>query len=99
MICPVCNAARGPKASFEICSYLWAIPFDIEFPVQDRFAFVAGKFAWPGFDYLQPFEAKERNAYNGFSQAIVRSTGQPGRISLRAASPDLGSVTCDLKAK
>jgi hypothetical protein len=99
MICPVCNAIRGPKTSVEICSYLWETPLDIALRGQDQFAFVAGEFVWTGFDYQESFEAKERSAYNGFCQANVRSTGQTGRISLKAASPSLRSVTAGLKAK
>jgi hypothetical protein len=61
--------------------------------------FLAGEFVWTGFDNLEPFDAKEPNGRNSLCQAIMRSTGQPRRISLKAASPGLRSVTADLKAK
>lgn len=48
---------------------------------------------------FEPFQAKERNAYNGLCLAIVRSTGQPGRIRLKATAPGLRPATVDLKAK
>jgi beta-galactosidase len=48
---------------------------------------------------FEPFQANERKAYNGLCLAIVRSTGQPGPISLKATSPGLRPATVDLKAK
>ena len=48
---------------------------------------------------FEPFQAKERNAYNGLCLAIVRSTGQPGPISLKATGPGLRPAKVDLKAK
>jgi beta-galactosidase len=40
---------------------------------------------------LEPFQSKERNAYNGLALAIVRSTGEPGTIVVKAESPGLAS--------
>lgn len=48
---------------------------------------------------FEPFQAKERNAYNGLCLAIVRSTGQPGRLRLKATAPGLRPAAVDLKAQ
>jgi beta-galactosidase len=38
---------------------------------------------------LESFQSKERNAFNGLALAIVRSTGEPGTIVVKAESPGL----------
>jgi beta-galactosidase len=40
---------------------------------------------------LESFRSKERNAFNGLALAIVRSTGEPGTIVVKAESPGLTS--------
>jgi beta-galactosidase len=40
---------------------------------------------------LEPFQSKERNAFNGLALAIVRSTGQPGTIVVKAESAGLAA--------
>ena len=48
---------------------------------------------------FEPFQAKERTAYNGLCLVIVRSTGQPGTMSLKARSPGLPSAEVTLQAE
>ena len=49
---------------------------------------------------FEPFQANERNAYNGRALVIVRSeAGVPGVIVLKAASSRLASAECKLKSK
>jgi beta-galactosidase len=38
---------------------------------------------------LEPFQATNKRAFNGLALAIVRSTGQPGTIRVRASSDGL----------
>ncbi len=45
------------------------------------------------------FQAKERKAFNGLCLAIVRGTGQPGTIVVKASSPGLRPAEVRLKAK
>jgi beta-galactosidase len=48
---------------------------------------------------FEPFQAKERNAYNGLCLVVVRSTGKDGTIALRASSAGLQSAQVKIKAK
>jgi beta-galactosidase len=48
---------------------------------------------------LESFQSKERNAFNGLALAIVRSTGQPGSIILKAESPDLAPTDVKIRAR
>ena len=49
---------------------------------------------------FEPFQATERNAYNGLALVIVRShAGAPGTIVLKAASPGLASAEVTIKSK
>jgi beta-galactosidase len=48
---------------------------------------------------FEPFQARERTAYNGLCLVIVRATGQPGPMSLKASSPGLPSAEVKLRAK
>ena len=48
---------------------------------------------------FEPFQSHERNAYNGLCLVIVRSTGQPGEMTLKATSPSLASTEVKLQAK
>jgi beta-galactosidase len=48
---------------------------------------------------FEPFQAKERTACNGLCLVIVRSTGQPGTMILKARSPGLQSAEVKLQAK
>ena len=49
---------------------------------------------------FEPFQAKERNAYNGRVLVIVRSeAGVPGIIVLRAVSSGLASAESKIKSK
>jgi beta-galactosidase len=48
---------------------------------------------------FEPFQAKERAAYNGLCLVIVRSTGQSGTMILKARSPGLESAEVKLQAK
>jgi beta-galactosidase len=48
---------------------------------------------------FEPFQAKDRTACNGLCLVIVRSTGQPGTMSLKARSPGLPSAEVKLRAK
>ncbi len=48
---------------------------------------------------LESFQAKEKNAFNGLCLAIVRSTGQPGTITLTATSPGLAPAETTIKTK
>ena len=41
---------------------------------------------------FEPFQAKERNAYNGLALVIVRAT-QPGKITLKAHADGLKGAT------
>jgi len=49
---------------------------------------------------FEPFQATERNAFNGLALVIVRSrAGAPGTIVLKAASPGLASAEVTIKSK
>jgi beta-galactosidase len=48
---------------------------------------------------LEPFQSKERNAYNGLALAIIRSTGEAGSIVLKAESPGLQSASVKLRSR
>jgi beta-galactosidase len=48
---------------------------------------------------LEPFQAHERNAYNGLCLVILRSTGQTGTMVLKASSPGLAPVEVKVKAE
>jgi beta-galactosidase len=49
---------------------------------------------------FEPFQAKERNAYNGRALVMVRSqTGAPGIIRLKAVSPGLASAQVIIESK
>ncbi len=47
---------------------------------------------------FEPFQAKERNAYNGLALVIVRAT-QPGAITLTAHSDGLKDATLKISAQ
>ena len=47
---------------------------------------------------LEPFQAHERNAYNGLCLVILRSTGQAGTMVLKASSPGLAPAEVKVKA-
>src|SRR5262249_23302089 len=48
---------------------------------------------------FEPFQAKEHSAYNGLCLVIVRSTGEPGTILLKAASNALKPAEVKITAK
>lgn len=48
---------------------------------------------------FEPFQASERNAFNGLCLVIVRSTGKPGSILLKAGSDRLQGAQVKLVAK
>ena len=48
---------------------------------------------------FEPFQSKERAAFNGLCLVIVRSTGQSGSIVLKATSPELKGAEVKLQAK
>jgi beta-galactosidase len=49
---------------------------------------------------FEPFQATQRNAYNGLALVIVRShAGAPGTIVLKAVSPGLASAEVTIKSK
>ena len=48
---------------------------------------------------FEPFQAQERNAYNGLCLVIVRSTGQAGTMVLKARSPGLAPAEVKVKAE
>jgi beta-galactosidase len=48
---------------------------------------------------FEPFQSKDRNAYNGLCLVIIRSTGQGGAIVLKATSPSLQSAQTKIQAK
>jgi beta-galactosidase len=48
---------------------------------------------------FEPFQAREHSAYNGLCLAIIRSTGAPGTIVLKATSPGLKPTQVKLQAK
>ncbi|MGH7972067.1 MAG: DUF4982 domain-containing protein, partial [Limisphaerales bacterium] len=48
---------------------------------------------------FEPFQASERNAFNGLCLVIVRSTGKPGQIILKAGSDRLQGAQVKLVAK
>ena len=48
---------------------------------------------------FEPFQAKERNAFNGLCLVVVRSIDKPGSISLTASSPGLATAETTIKAK
>ena len=47
---------------------------------------------------LEPFQAPERNAFNGLCLAILRSTGQAGTMVLKANSPGLAPAEVKVEA-
>lgn len=78
---------------------------DRVFASEDRHPFVAGGFAWSGWDHLgdptdmTPSPARERAAFNGLCLAIARGVaGAPGTVRLRAEPGALGSATVTLCA-
>jgi beta-galactosidase len=48
---------------------------------------------------FEPFQAKEHDAYNGLCLVIVRSTGKPGSILIKATTPGLAPAEVKLQAK
>jgi beta-galactosidase len=48
---------------------------------------------------FEPFQAKTHSAFNGLCLAVVRSTGQPGKIVLRATADGLKTAEVKLDAK
>jgi beta-galactosidase len=48
---------------------------------------------------FEPFQAKGHDAYNGLCLVIVRSTGQPGSIVLKASTSGLSPAEVKLQAK
>jgi beta-galactosidase len=48
---------------------------------------------------FEPFQSRERNAFNGLCLVIIRSTGLPGQITLRATSPSLESAEVKIQSK
>ncbi|HWX18635.1 MAG TPA: beta-galactosidase GalB [Candidatus Binatia bacterium] len=48
---------------------------------------------------FESFQAKDHSAYNGLCLAIVRSTGEPGTIVLKATSPGLKATELKLQVK
>jgi beta-galactosidase len=49
---------------------------------------------------LEPFQAKEHNAFNGLALVIVRAkAGQPGTIKLEAEADGLESATTRINSK
>jgi beta-galactosidase len=48
---------------------------------------------------FEPFQAKQHSAYNGLCLVIVRSTGEPGTILLKAASNALKPAEVKITAK
>ncbi|MGO8929590.1 MAG: beta-galactosidase GalB [Limisphaerales bacterium] len=48
---------------------------------------------------FEPFQSREHSAYNGLCLAIIRSTGAPGTIVLKATSPDLKPAQVKIQAK
>jgi len=48
---------------------------------------------------FEPFQAKERKAFNGLALVIVQSTNEPGRIVLKATSPGLDPAEVKIKTE
>ncbi|HWI56144.1 MAG TPA: DUF4982 domain-containing protein, partial [Bacillota bacterium] len=48
---------------------------------------------------FEPFQAKERNAFNGLCLVIIRSTGEPGTVRLKANAPLLKSAEVKIQTK
>jgi beta-galactosidase len=48
---------------------------------------------------LEPFQSRERDAFNGLALAIVRPTGQPGTITLRASSESLSGGEIKIRSR
>ncbi len=48
---------------------------------------------------FEPFQAKERKAFNGLALVVVQSTKEPGRIVLKATSPDLKASEVKIQAE
>jgi beta-galactosidase len=48
---------------------------------------------------FEPFQSKDRNAFNGLCLVVIRSTGQPGAIILKATSPTLQPAQTKIQAK
>lgn len=48
---------------------------------------------------FEPFQAKERKAFNGLALVIVQSTKEPGRIVLKATSPGLDPAEVKIKTE
>jgi len=47
----------------------------------------------------EDYRSNRRRAFHGFSLAIVRSTGKPGQIQLRVASPSLAATSVTVATK
>jgi beta-galactosidase len=48
---------------------------------------------------FEPFQAHERNAFNGLCLVVIRTTGQSGPMTLKATSPDLQAARVEIVAK
>jgi beta-galactosidase len=48
---------------------------------------------------FEPFQAKQHRAFNGLCLVVIRSTGEPGSILLKATSDGLQSAQVKLQAK
>jgi beta-galactosidase len=48
---------------------------------------------------FEPFRGTEHDAYNGLCLAIIRSTGQPGEVLIKASSRGLTSGLCKLSTR
>ena len=48
---------------------------------------------------FEPFTAKEHDAYNGLCLAVIRSTGKPGQIVVKASSSGLHEAQAKITAK
>ena len=48
---------------------------------------------------FEPFQGTEHSAFNGLCLVIIRSTGQPGQITLQASSEPLKAGRITLEAK
>jgi len=47
---------------------------------------------------FEPFQAKERKAFNGLALVIVQSTKEAGKIVLKAASPGLDPAEVEIQS-
>src|SRR5262249_10527184 len=48
---------------------------------------------------LESFQSKERNAFNGLALAVVRSTGEPGSIVVKADSAGLAGAEVKIHSR